>query len=201
MGSCDFETLGYGKTPGEAFHQAWDQATYDRGHEGYTGTIAEKPGARFFDLAGAGLTYARFVKLERAYEDWYYSQGGQEQEDAGSEGLRPQEEGWKSSATKPRGVGDYTVTQAFKEGRCVKSEYRWYSRKLVAPPRRVPKCPVDARYLPLVRKAFHQANDDKWEDAACVELDGPELSKAKERLGIKGKRGLRVFRFWGYASC
>lgn len=44
MGSVDFETYATGKTPKEAFASAVEQALYEHGHEGYTGTIAEKNG-------------------------------------------------------------------------------------------------------------------------------------------------------------
>jgi len=42
MGSCDFSVKAKGKTPQAAFNAAVDQAAYDHGHGGYTGTIAEK---------------------------------------------------------------------------------------------------------------------------------------------------------------
>ena len=42
MGACDFETVGYGKTASEAFRNAVEDAQYQHGHGGYSGTIAEK---------------------------------------------------------------------------------------------------------------------------------------------------------------
>lgn len=42
MGASTFETHGYGKTPLEAFQKAVEEAQYLHGHDGYTGTIAEK---------------------------------------------------------------------------------------------------------------------------------------------------------------
>lgn len=42
MGSANFETYATGRTPKEAFNSAVEQALYEHGHEGYTGTIAEK---------------------------------------------------------------------------------------------------------------------------------------------------------------
>jgi len=42
MGACDFCTTAKGKTAREAFRTAVDQARYEYGHGGYTGTIAEK---------------------------------------------------------------------------------------------------------------------------------------------------------------
>jgi hypothetical protein len=42
MGACTFSTVAKGKTAKEAFASAVEQARYDHGHAGYTGTIAEK---------------------------------------------------------------------------------------------------------------------------------------------------------------
>lgn len=42
MGANSFETRARGKTAQDAFRTAVEQARYDHGHAGYTGTIAEK---------------------------------------------------------------------------------------------------------------------------------------------------------------
>jgi hypothetical protein len=42
MGACDFMTSAKGKDAKEAFRNAVDEARYEHGHGGYTGTIAEK---------------------------------------------------------------------------------------------------------------------------------------------------------------
>lgn len=42
MGACDFIVRSRGKTAKEAFNAAVDEAQYEYGHAGYTGTIAEK---------------------------------------------------------------------------------------------------------------------------------------------------------------
>jgi hypothetical protein len=44
MGATEFfiSAGGEGVSVGDAFHEARDQAAYDHGHAGYTGTIAEK---------------------------------------------------------------------------------------------------------------------------------------------------------------
>ncbi|MGW5267165.1 hypothetical protein ACWEQ4_00805 [Rhodococcus sp. NPDC003994] len=42
MGAVDFTASAAGKTVEEAFAAATEQARYDYGHAGYTGTIAEK---------------------------------------------------------------------------------------------------------------------------------------------------------------
>jgi len=42
--------VGYGKDAREAFHKLVEDAQYESGHGGYTGTIAEKPSFSLFDL-------------------------------------------------------------------------------------------------------------------------------------------------------
>jgi hypothetical protein len=42
MGAETFTTMGKGATAQEAFRSASEQARYDYGHAGYTGTLAEK---------------------------------------------------------------------------------------------------------------------------------------------------------------
>jgi len=44
MGAEEFVTSGKGKNVGEAFHEAQERAFYGVGHQGYSGTIAEKNG-------------------------------------------------------------------------------------------------------------------------------------------------------------
>jgi len=42
MGADTFEQRGRGKTAKEAFHSAVEEAAYEYGHGGYTGSLAEK---------------------------------------------------------------------------------------------------------------------------------------------------------------
>jgi hypothetical protein len=44
MGANTFKTVSTGNTAKEAFFKATEEAAYDSGHGGYTGTIAEKSG-------------------------------------------------------------------------------------------------------------------------------------------------------------
>ncbi len=55
MGGTTFSTRAKGKTADAAFKSAQEQARYDHGHSGYTGTIAEKPSFVMIKLP-AGLT-------------------------------------------------------------------------------------------------------------------------------------------------
>ena len=50
MGATSFTATGKGDTMQAAFVRARDQAQYEYGHAGYTGTIAEKPEAIKFPL-------------------------------------------------------------------------------------------------------------------------------------------------------
>lgn len=46
MGACDFITRAKGENADKAFGRARDNAAWEHGHGGYTGTIAEKHGFR-----------------------------------------------------------------------------------------------------------------------------------------------------------
>jgi hypothetical protein len=48
MGACDFITYGFGKDADEAFSRCVQDAQWESGHGGYTGTIAEKGSFRMF---------------------------------------------------------------------------------------------------------------------------------------------------------
>jgi hypothetical protein len=50
MGAEQFRSDGEGRTVEEAFRNAKDQALYDHGHRGYSGSLADKPGFVEFDL-------------------------------------------------------------------------------------------------------------------------------------------------------
>jgi|SRR3990167_6887398 len=50
MGASEFFTVARGKTAKEAFSSAISEARYHSGHDGYTGTIAEKDTFVVFDF-------------------------------------------------------------------------------------------------------------------------------------------------------
>lgn len=50
MGACDFFTVGNGPTARDAFLFAKEEALYESGHDGYSGTIAEKSSYRMIEL-------------------------------------------------------------------------------------------------------------------------------------------------------
>jgi len=49
MGGTNFTHVVAGKTADDAFRKAQQDAEYDYGHSGYTGTVAEKPGFRLIE--------------------------------------------------------------------------------------------------------------------------------------------------------
>jgi len=67
MGATTFHTTALGKDADEAFRRATDEALYDYGHAGYTGTIAEKDGYHLFELP-KGVTAQRVLdKIDDAH--------------------------------------------------------------------------------------------------------------------------------------
>lgn len=50
MGAAEFHDTSQKKDVAEAFNECREQAWYDHGHSGYSGTIAEKDGYRVFEL-------------------------------------------------------------------------------------------------------------------------------------------------------
>jgi hypothetical protein len=93
MGAEAFQTGAHGKTMDEAFNTAVNDAAYDYGHAGYTGTIAEKQG---YYLIGVpqGFNHDDMIEgMERAaygdfitpaWEAFIKTQGAQEAERAAS---------------------------------------------------------------------------------------------------------------------
>ena len=64
MGATTFSHIAYGKTAREAFAQAQDQAGWEHGHGGYSGTIVEKPGFVLFEIPkGVRCSAYRFMEL------------------------------------------------------------------------------------------------------------------------------------------
>ena len=90
MGAQDFYDYAFGKTAQDAFHACVDNAQYEHGHGGYSGTIAEKGSFRLlptpktrvdlYDLAACAMscgeeyTYTVWRKLKEgeAPPQWGY---------------------------------------------------------------------------------------------------------------------------------
>ena len=67
MGAADFYTYGRGATPKEAFKNAREEALWESGHGGYSGTIAEKRAFVMIDLPhnSEAMAYAELL-IEQA---------------------------------------------------------------------------------------------------------------------------------------
>jgi len=63
MGAAPFITYQPGSDPAEAFHQACELARYQYGHDGYTGTIAEK--YNYTVISATSYTLAEATELAR----------------------------------------------------------------------------------------------------------------------------------------
>jgi len=74
MGACDFAVTIFGKDAEEAFRSATQQARYEHGHGGYTGTIAEKTSFHFVDLKRLGMTLDQYFKAMNAAQALTYAE-------------------------------------------------------------------------------------------------------------------------------
>ena len=83
------------------------------------------------------------------------------------------------------GHGGYTGTIAEKG-----------SFVMITPPPR--KNPYKFAYE-LIDNGDHRVND-KWGPAGCIELKGKWLKELREKNNLKGKRGIKAFLFFGWAS-
>jgi len=66
MGADQFWTSGWGANASAAFQEAVNDAKYESGHGGYTGTIAEKDSFLLFDPP-EGVDYNTFAEWIEAY--------------------------------------------------------------------------------------------------------------------------------------
>lgn len=71
MGGCDFSVISKGKTAKEAFNSAREEALYENGHGGYTGTIAEKSGFIMVTVPTGKdpREFAQSLENDRRYND------------------------------------------------------------------------------------------------------------------------------------
>ena len=72
MGAQTFVAVGKGKTMKEAFASAHEQAAWEHGHGGYTGTIAEKHDAVEFRVP-KGVRATTIAECVHALESYWYA--------------------------------------------------------------------------------------------------------------------------------
>ena len=82
------------------------------------------------------------------------------------------------------GHGGYTGTIAEKDSFIM----------IELPPRKDPY-----KYVNELMGSDHKVND-KWGPAGCIEIKGKRLKELRERNNLKGKRGIKAFLFFGWAS-
>lgn len=192
MGADNFETYAFGKTPGEAFSAAVENAQYEHGHGGYSGTIAEKHDFVHLTLP-KGVTVPAFLKLLDEAEQFDYVEYHRER-------LADHARFGKG---KRKTYGGKTLKQAQAE---VEREEREAARFWA----KVAKRPGQER---AVRDALPYYSGDKWGPALCL---GPITGKMmRDRMtwavGVRHEhvdgewkyrvpRGKKMYLFCGYAS-
>jgi len=172
MGAMDFEEYAVAKTATEAFRQAREDALYEYGHRGYTGSMAEKHSFRQIPVQGSNP-----VKFVKALKTW----GNQNHSFDEKEWLAY----WDTVAKKLRKTrytpGKYVVSTKNAEGERIQSV-----RTLKG-------------FKPPACGAFWE---DKWNDAACVDLGPATKTNIDKLgiRNILPQRGSRIFVFFGWAS-
>lgn len=171
MGATDFSTYGFGRDAREAFRKAVEDAQWEYGHGGYTGTIAEKPSYVLVKLPPR-VSSKKFISWIDAmlYQDMHWEKEELKRLEA-TRAPRGQGEAWRKRKADLRRI----IRDAEKQAKSVPEQHR-----------------------PLVRQAA-AIYDDKWGPALAWELPPAEARAAKTQFGLKGTRK-RVFCFSGYAS-
>jgi hypothetical protein len=183
MGACDFESVGFGKTANDAFRQAVSEAQYEYGHGGYTGTIAEKGGDGFIHVVLPARTDLRKL-LSGIHAIAWVLNDGRLDFDAFRERSRNRFKDEQKRAKK----------QGWAMHRTLRDEMSFVTKQINQAKYAVEK--LGEREA--VRLAH--ATNDKWGACVCIEVTGAAATKMRERVGYKGRRGIRPYVFIGTAS-
>lgn len=178
MGAWFTETTSTGRTAGEAFRKAREDAGYESGHGGYSGTIYEKHDYVIVELP-KGLTAKRLLSL------------ASDAEDVDQVEYLVDEVRYAKQLVAQARKGHIRTDKA----RLRKAE-KDLAKAKVARDRFWKK--VGVRYEDAVRTAAEVGFGDKWGPAVCVPLRGAEATDVRKRHGAK--RGEQAFLFFGYAS-
>lgn len=184
MGSASFYYIAEGRTPEEAFRNAREDALYDYGHAGYTGTIAEKHEFVILDenwktlkerLAKAVKYMRAFIKKLRATPKKRYDPESFYNEL--HRNVNPLYELYVYHLPKKKGIALEVLMAEAKRIRGLRNKC---NSKMTT--QEVGEMLVSIGDIRI---------DDKWGPAGCLDMD-PRLT---------GKRKPKRFFFFGYASC
>lgn len=147
MGSTTFYTLAHGKTPNDAFRAAREQACYEHGHGGYSGTIAEKDGFTVIRESAKVIKERAAVKARKAKAK------------LAAEKARKPVDPW----------GVYDAEEEYRSARAARD-----SLKASMTRRKTGKA-KDAQAAHEIAYALVEMRDrridDKWGDAGCIPVD------------------------------
>jgi hypothetical protein len=179
MGAADFTNIQSGKTMADAFRTAAEQAAWEHGH-GYSGTIAEKPGALNFGEAPGRATAKTVQALIHNVDQWR------------NEGT------W----TEPTGkCKNCEVPTTEHNGRNPEA-CGWYSEPTYTTRRTDPRKRagvVGAFVTDKMVDLYHS----KWDAAVGFQLTGKALADYKAAIAKRGgkiPRGHKAWVFMGLAS-
>lgn len=185
MGATDFQTTSTGKTVGEAFRSAQEDARYAHGHAGYTGTIAEKS------------DYSLFTVPPRTSIDklvgWVYR--------CDELGLGyPEDDTWWATEVR-RLEHDLKIAKPGTK-RPIQEQIRVHKKRLKEHAKEAAKFKREVGALLPTVIEMSKVYSDKWGAAVAIEITSPaQKKKYIERMYSKPKRGQKVFVFFGLASC
>lgn len=177
MGGTDFHTVAIGKTAKEAFSGAREQAGWDHGHAGYSGTIYEKHDFVLYD-APPRLSVDKLLGWVEQFQFNEESEWLKQNLEWLQQRLAEAKPGTKRELQ--RRVRD--AKAAIKKNEKDAAKFR---REL-------------GPHYELVRK-MSEVYNDKWGPAVGVEVTSPTQKKRYLR-GARLPRGAKIFIFTGVAS-
>lgn len=173
MGGCDFDVVARGPSAKEAFRLAVEQAQYESGHGGYTGTIAEKSG--FIMLPPSEAQMAEFVAEVRK------SCGAQIRRLRGLPVVS--KETWDLYWRAPRGTMERPAEEVAAS---VESEAAREERiaQVKASMKRDPLRLAALRKWADWATSNHDEVSDKWGPAGCLVLSEPVKGRRRGAVGV-----------------
>lgn len=178
MGACDFSVIIHARTAEEAFDIAVQEAQYEHGHGGYTGTIAEKSDFVMIEDTWKDIRQ-RFEKKVKFLKETIKWAANTPTKDL----TRDMVTSRLAKAEVPLWISD-GKTQILKELRQTTKKFMEFRNA----------CRPNMSPMQIADHLMYQFRDsrvdDKWGPAGCIDLD-PNLT---------GKRKNKRFFFFGLAS-